>query len=132
MTPDLRDILHTPYELGGRTVGVGIDCLGVVGAIAHRRGMAPPDGWPSIRAAWERGEIDSASGFPPGWTAVLEVPAPTQWCDGDVLLFQEPYPWCSIVDGGHVWSASHLQGSAYCVPLYRWRTMPTELWRWMP
>ena len=129
MTPELRDILHTPYKLGGRAVGTGIDCLGVVGEIARRRGLPSPDGWPSIRDAWERGEIDSASGFPPGWR---QVEPPCELCDHDVLLFFHPVPWCAIVDDGYVWSASHLQGSAYCVPAFRWRTVPSEVWRWSP
>jgi len=129
MTADLRDILHTPYELGGRTPGIGLDCLGVVGEIARRRGMAPPDGWPSIRDAWEHDEIEASTGFPPGWVKQDPVVGVE---DGDVLLFFEPHAWCSIVDGGMLWSASHEQGSCFCMPLFRLRRKPIEVWRWQP
>jgi cell wall-associated NlpC family hydrolase len=130
MSPDMRDILHTPYVLGGRVIGTGLDCLGVVGAIAQRRGVPPPDGWPSIRAAWEQGKLPTASGFPAGWH---RQPEDVVLADGDVLLFFGPgHPWCAIIDGGHLWSSSAAVGGAYCMPLSRWHRDPNEVWRWQP
>lgn len=130
MSADLRDVLHTPYQLGGRSVGVGLDCLGACGEIARRRGRPAPDGWPSIRAAWERGEIDSASGFPAGW---VKQPDGVALQDGDFLLyFGVGHPWCAIVDGGNVYSSSSEVGSGYCLPLHRWRRPADEVWRFQP
>lgn len=126
-TAEFRDLLATPYALGGRTIGVGIDCLGIVGEIARRRGIPAPDGWPSIRAAWQRGEIDAATGFPAGWRRVHDCGLVFE--ELDVLLFFSPHPWCAIVDGGRLWSASELQGSAYCLPLSRLHRDPDEVWR---
>ena len=127
MTADLRDILHTPYELGGRTVGVGIDCLGTVAEVARRRGLPPPDGWPSIRDAWQRGEIATATGFPAGWR---RQPAGTALQDLDVLLFfSGDHPWCAIVDGGMVVTA-HPKTGPHARPLNRWRLAPAEVWRY--
>lgn len=126
MTADLRDVLRSPYKLGGRIVGAELDCLGVVGEIARRRGLPPPDGWPSIRAAWERGELDAAGGFPFGWS---RVSAPFTLQDGDVLVWFGPHPWCAIVHDGRVWSANAEVGSAYAVDLQRWRRPPAEVWR---
>jgi hypothetical protein len=130
MSADLRDVLHTPYELGGRTVGVGLDCLGVVGEIARRRHLPVPDGWPTIRRAWELGELPTATGFPPGW---VRMPAGVVLRDFDVLLFFGPsHPWCAIIDFDRVWSASAEIGSPYAIPLARWRTPPAEVWRYCP
>lgn len=126
---DLRDILRTPYALGGRVVGASIDCLGVVGEVARRRGLPPPDGWPQIRQAWERGDLPSGTGFPAGWVRCL-ADGPLQ--DGDVLLFFGAHPWCAIVHRGLVVSASASVGSAYSVPLHRWKKAPAEVWRWCP
>lgn len=123
----MRDILHTPYALGGREIGAGLDCLGVVNAIAARRGLPPPDGWPSIRAAWERGELATATGFPAGWRRQWHL---GEFHDGDVLLYHGPgHPWAAIVHAGCVWSSSEDVGSAYCMPVSRWRRPPDELWR---
>jgi cell wall-associated NlpC family hydrolase len=83
----MRDVLHTPYVLGGREIGAGLDCLGVVSIIARRRGLPPPDGWPSIRAAWERGELPTATGFPIGWRRQQPI---RDLRDGDVLLYFGP------------------------------------------
>lgn len=129
MTADLRDILHTPYELGGRTVGVKIDCLGVAREICRRRGRPPPEGTQAILDAWSRGEIESATGFPAGW----KKQDPTERArDGDVFLFFEPQAWCGIIDGGQFWSASAETGFAYCMPLFRMQRAPDEVWRWQP
>lgn len=126
MTADLQDILRTPYVLGGRTIGVELDCLGVTGAVAARRGMPPPDGWASIQASWARGEIDAASGFPPGWT---RQPPGTGLQNGDVLVYvRGGVPGCAIVDSGMVMTSSPATG-AYACPLRRWPIPPQEVWR---
>lgn len=126
MTSDLRDILTSPFVRGGRLVGVALDCLGVVGAVAARRGLPPPDGWASIKAAWERGELAAASGFPAGWT---RQPPGTPLQNGDVLVYvRSGWPGCAIVDGDMVLTSSPGTG-AYACPLRRWQIPPQEVWR---
>jgi hypothetical protein len=129
MSADLRDILHTPYKLGGRTVGVELDCLGVVGELARRRGWPPPDGWPSIRDAWESGVIDAASGFPAGWR---RQPKDAALADGDVLVFiHRGRQGCAMVHRGYIASAAPVIG-CYFLPIDRWEIEPAEVWRWQP
>ncbi len=124
---DLRDILHTPYRLGGRLVGIELDCLGVVGEVARRRGLPPPDGWPSIRRDWEQGRIETASGFPAGW---VRQPMPCALQDGDVLVFVVGHrPGCAIVHDGWVVTAEPGRG-VYRTDLSRWNIAPAEVWRW--
>lgn len=126
MTADIRDILHTPYELGGRTVGLALDCLGAVGSIARRRGLPPPDGWPSMADAWRRGDLVAATGFPAGW---VRQPPATTLLEGDVLVFvRAQRAGCAIVHGGMVVSADPRLG-VYCTPLDRWGIAPAEVWR---
>ena len=128
MIAELRDILTSPFVRGGRRVGTALDCLGLVGAIAARRGLPPPDGWASIRAKWLRGELDVASGFPDGW----ERQAPgTTLRDGDVLVYvRGGVPGCAIVDSGHVCTTSPDTGG-YACPLHRWSLPPSEVWRFV-
>ena len=128
MTADLRDILTSPWERGGRQIGTALDCLGVVGAVAARRGLPPPDGWASIRAAWERGELDAASGFPAGWQ---RQPPGTPLKNGDVLVYvRGGVPGCAIVDSDMVLTSSPGTG-AYACPLRRWPVPPQEVWRFV-
>jgi len=129
MSADIRDILHTPYRFGGRTVGVEIDCLGVVSELARRRGLPAPDGWPSIREDWERGRVEAATGFPAGWQR--QAP-PHQLQDGDVLVFlRGGRAGCAIVHDGLVATAEPGLGP-YCTPLARWSIPPAEVWRFAP
>lgn len=127
VTPDsLRDLLRTPYRLGGREVGQGIDCLGTVLEIADRMGLPAIDPWANIAAAWTTGTLDTSSGFPAGW---LRIAATATLQDGDVLLYFEQHPWSAIVCAGHVWTASENAGRVICVPLARWTQQPAEVWR---
>jgi hypothetical protein len=121
-----EDLLHSRYELGARLPGVALDCLGVVGEIARRRGLPPPDGWPSLRESWLQGRLDTSSGFPHGWE---RQPEGTGVVDLDVLLFvRRGRPGCAIVDRGRVWTAEPLIGVT-CVPIHRWAIAHHELWR---
>ena len=122
----MRDILHTPYKLGGRTVGAELDCLGVVGEIARRRGLPAPDGWPSIVRAVAHGQ--AATGFPIGWARVTPIP---QLQDGDVLVLPGLHPGCAIVPEGRVWTARPEAG-VHAVPIERWAQTPSEVWRFCP
>lgn len=130
MIADLREILRTPYDLDGDTVGIGLSCFGAVRAVARLRGIPrPPDGWESIRAAWLRGDVETASGFPEGWR---RHPGGTTIEDGDVLVYmRDGRPGCAIVHNGAVVTANPERG-VHRVPLDRWRTAPSEVWRWQP
>ena len=124
---DLRALLRTPYREGGRDVGLGIDCLGVVVEIARHLGLPLGDPWREIEAAWRNGTLDTASGFPAGWQRIgsrIE-----QLRDGDVLLFYGVHPWSAIVYNEHVWSADAQVGGVFCRPLSRWSANPAEVWR---
>lgn len=120
---DVSDIMRTPYVLGGRTVGEAIDCLGVVGEVARRRGLPAPDGWPSILRAVAKG--DAATGFPPGWARLADG---EQWCDGDVLVLPGAHPGCAIINDGFVLTARPGAG-VHAVLLYRWSQKPSQVWR---
>lgn len=122
----MRDLLATPYKLGGRTVGAELDCLGVVGEIARRRGLPAPDGWPSIVRAVAEGAV--ATGFPIGWARVTPIP---QMQDGDVLVLPGLHPGCAIVHEGRVWTARPEAG-VHAVPIERWGQAPSEVWRFCP
>ena len=126
MTADMRDVLHTPYVLGGRTVGIELDCLGVVGEVARRRGLPAPDGWPSILKAMKEGRV--ASGFPPGWR---RQSPPFRLQDGDVLVLPGDHPGCAIVHGGRVYTA-HPDAGVHAIALSRWNRAASEVWRFEP
>lgn len=121
-----RRLLATPYRLGGRTVGEGIDCLGVVLVLCTDLGLPLPDPWTQLRAAWRSGTVDTASGFPAGWTRVQGQQPAT----GDVLLYHGEHPWAAIVADGMVWSADAYVGGPYCKPLVAWKLTPIEVWRY--
>ncbi|MBL8752276.1 MAG: hypothetical protein JNK15_03160 [Planctomycetes bacterium] len=124
----LEQILRTRYAIDGDEVGVALSCLGAVRAVARLRGLPPPDGWLSIRAAWERGEVETASGFPAGW---VRQPAGAQLLDGDVLVFQRAgRQGCGIVHEGWVVTADTAPG-VYRLPLSRWSIAPAEVWRFV-
>lgn len=125
-TEQLRDVLRTPYQERGRTVGVGLDCLGTVLEIASRMGLPAIDPWASIEEAWRTGKLDTASGFPDGW---FRIAAEAAREDGDVLLFFEHHPWAAIVCAGHVWSADARLGRVWCRSLATWTKQPAEVWR---
>lgn len=127
MTHEHADLMASRYALGARAPGEAIDCLGLVGEIARRRGLPPPDGWPSIRESWLQGRLDTATGFPEGWAR--QEPGTTVR-DLDVLLFvRRGRPGCAIVDRGLVWTAEPGAGVT-ATPLNRWAVAHSELWRW--
>lgn len=125
-TEQRRRLLGTPYVESGREPGVGIDCLGVVLYLCTLKGLPAPDPWPQIQAAWRRGDLSTASGFPPGWSRVTDGAI----TEGDVLLFFGRHPWSAIVFDGYVWSAHPEVGTPYCRPLIRWLKKPAETWRY--
>lgn len=119
-----EDILRTPYKLGGRTVGVELDCLGTVEEIARRRGVPAPGGWPDILKAVAEGR--TATGFPEGWCRVLP---PVRLRDGDVMVLPGDHPGCAIVHEGRVFTARPEAG-VHAVLLHRWSQTPSEVWRY--
>lgn len=124
---NLDDVRRTPYVLGGRAPGQGLDCLGTVLVIARRMGLCAPDPWQQILEAWELGGAVT-SGFPSCWFRLTDG-APV--LDGDVLLFFTSHPWSAIVCAGNVWSADPSVG-VYCRPLARWERRAAEVWRHDP
>lgn len=125
---DMSDVLRTPYVLGGRVLGQAGDCLLATTTGAARTVGCGPDPWPQIRAAWERGDLQTCTGFPQCWA---RMPAGTPLRDGDVLLFYGAHPWSAVVVNGHVYTADE-QAGAYCRPLTRWSKKPAEIWRHDP
>lgn len=126
---DFADILRTPYLLGGRTIGHGLDCLGVVLIIAQRIGLPLPDPWVSIRAAWLAGSLAPASGFPTGWVRLTDHRALRT---GDVLLTFGQHAGAAIVVEGRAWSANPDVGSAFALDVHRLPRPPAEVWRHDP
>lgn len=121
-------LLTLSYRIGGRGADGTIDCLGVVLALAARRGMAClVDPWTTIREAWLAGRFDP-SGFPPCWARAAEGAA---LLDLDVLLMLGEHPWSAIVDGGMVWTA-HPDAGVYATPVRRWSHAVVEHWRHDP
>lgn len=131
MPIDMSDVLRTPYVRGGRVLGKEGDCLLATLTGTQRTVHCGPDPWPAIRAAWERGDLQTCTGFPPCWS---RMPAGTRLQslrDGDVLLFYGAHPWSAVVVDGHVYTADE-QAGAYCRPLARWNKQPAEIWRHDP
>lgn len=121
-----RRLLGTPYELGGRVPGVGIDCLGVVLWILKERGQQIPDPWETLRAQYaDPGESCAQNGLPAGWRR-LEEGEPLR--DGDVLLGFHAHHWSAVVHEGHVWTAKPGTG-VWSRPVNRWSMRPREVWR---
>jgi hypothetical protein len=123
---DLADVLRTPYVLGGREPGVGLDCLGTVIEIARRRNLCAPDPWRAILDAWGRGTLEARTGFPPCWQRQIDG---EPIYDDDVLLFYGAHQWCAIVIDGWLWSADEKVGTVYRVPVSRLPRWPNEVWR---
>lgn len=124
----MRDVLRTPYRLGGRELGKAGDCLLATIVGASRVCGCAPDPWASIRADWEAGRLQTSTGFPSCWFRQAEAVAMR---DGDVLLFYGRHPWSAVVVNSHVYSADEEAG-AYCRPLVRWTKKPAEVWRHDP
>lgn len=126
MTSDLADLLATPYERGGTTVGKGLDCYHVTCELVRRRGWPPPDGLPLIYKALLNGE--RPSGFPAGWISVSHG-EPIR--DGDVLLGYGANPWAAFVHRGYIVSANPQIG-VFATPVMRWKARASEIWRYVP
>ena len=86
---NLADVRRTPYVLGGREPGRGLDCLGTVLVVASRMGLCAPDPWQAIAEAWEQKQLHVPSGFPACWFRVTDS-QPLR--EGDVLLFYGLHP----------------------------------------
>jgi hypothetical protein len=125
MNADLRrKLLRTPYELGGRQIGAGIDCLGVVLFVLEQRGEGIPDPWETLARHYrEPGQSPGDAGFPEGWRR-----GDPPFRDGDVLLFFGEHHWSAIVHDGFVWS-SHPSPGTWSRPLNRFSKTPQEVWR---
>lgn len=116
-TPILPDELRrAPWVEGGRDAN-GIDCLGVVLAVALRLGLNLTDPWK--RAV--------GNGFPDDW---VRVDHDGKRSDGDVWLWHQPRPHVAIVADGMVVTAREPQG-VVALPPERMRRAD-EVWRRMP
>lgn len=125
MTQLVADLLAVPYRMGGRDPATGLDCLGLVGLLALRRGLPWQDPWLLIAAAWERGEWCPPSGFLPGWR---RVDRSAELLEDDVLLTQAAHHGCAFVHAGHLWTTNPHVGHPFGVPLHRKRPH-LEVWR---
>lgn len=77
-----REYLGTPFKHQGRLKGVGIDCIGVVMDIAHRRGLTDYDRTNYTRETVP-GELEAALDF-------LFVRVRRQPRAADIVLFEDP------------------------------------------
>lgn len=122
----LDDVRRTPYVLGGRVPGEGLDCYGVVLVLASRLGLPAPDCWASIRQAWEAGTMSAASGFPEGWD---RVPADGGLLEGDVVVLEgPPHQSCGIVVGSRIWTAAPTLG-VYSRDVGAFAGCVSQVWR---
>lgn len=123
------DILASRYRLGGRQVGAWLDCYGTAIEVVRRLGLCVEDQWALLRRDWLAGRIDAHTGLPSCWVRTADS---RRLSEGDLLLYYGQHPWVAAVAHGHVWSADASLGAAYCLPVWRWRRVPAEVWRHDP
>jgi cell wall-associated NlpC family hydrolase len=123
---DWRDILATPYRIGGRTLGVGIDCYGVTLEVARRIGVCLEDDRERMLRAFRDGEHSPTGFFPPCWRRLA---APLRLQHGDGLLWTTGFPHCGIVANGYLWSADAALRSPYAKRADNVSLRGVEVWR---
>lgn len=119
-----RELMRTPFLRGGRQLGVGIDCLGVVLHKLAEWGMPVLDPWAEVAAQWRRGELEPGHLMPDGWRLVQDQPR-----DGDVVFFGTDRLGVGFVEAGMVWTA--VEGVGVLRQALHVRPM-TQVWRWCP
>lgn len=120
---DAQQLLGTRFVLGGRKVGAGIDCFGVVIELARTRGVEWPDPWRQLEEDWKAGRVAPGSGFPPGWAEVSDRPR-----DDDVVLMGDDLSGFGYVLDGYVWTASPRAG-VHRLPIDRAAAAIRQTWR---
>lgn len=123
MMHSTAQLLGTPYVRGGRQVGIGLDCLGVVLEMARARGVDAQDPWHLLEQNWNCGVREPGTGFPPGWRQVADAPQ-----DDDVVLLRTDLGGVGYVLDGYVWTASRHAG-VHRLPLHRARMVVSQVWR---
>jgi hypothetical protein len=122
-----RELLRTPFARGGRQVGRGLDCLGVVCAQLGRRGVDFPDPWQQLAASWQAGEpLDVGPLMPAGWRRLGELERPR---DLDVVFLDAARASIGLVEDGRVWTATD-EGGVLRLPLERCKV--AQAWRRCP
>lgn len=116
-----RDLMRTPFRRGGRVVGEGIDCLGVVLHKLRERGLPALDPWGEVERQWQRGRLAPDDLMPAGWHLVHDQPQ-----DGDVVFFGPRRLGVGFVEAGFVWTA-HEGAGVVRTPLHQCR--PVQVWR---
>lgn len=100
---DDAQLLATPFERGGRRIGHGIDCAGVVLHKLAQLGLPAFDPWAAIADRWAAGQLHELDGlFPPGWSRCADG---EQLRDGDLLLFGANRMGVALVQDGVAWTA---------------------------
>lgn len=116
----------TPYVWGGREIGVGLDCLGVVLCILRDHfGYVVPDPWLSMTSEAAAGRGPGA-GLPTSWFRVAEC---GDLRSGDVVLYFGSHPGCGVVVDGRTWSTTPHVGRPFSVPVDRDARRVVEVWR---
>lgn len=117
--PILPDELRrAPWVQGGRDAS-GLDCLGVVLAVAQRLGLNLVDPWAHAEH----------TGFPADWARISGLDA-VEPRTGDVWLWHSPRPHVGIVVDGVIVTSRERQG-VVAMPPMRCKP-PDEVWRRQP
>lgn len=126
--PSVREIesllLRTPYVEGGRSLGEGLDCVGVVLVVAFHLGLHLVDPWEQLACDYHDGLKDPGSCFPPGWC----ITGDDRCRDGDVLVSDTGV---AIAVDGYAWTA-HRNHGVYRRPAGDVLRQARELWRFRP
>ena len=121
-----RELLRTPFERGGRELGVGIDCAGVARAILARAGVEFPDPWDVLAQQWRKGQLDAESIMPADW---YRLPAAAPLRNLDLAFLDAERLSVGVVLGGHLWTATEAGGVvrlpvSRCAVAQAWRRAP--------
>jgi len=132
---DLLHLLSIEWKEGGRSVGEGLDCLGVTCEAARIRGIPYVDPWQQCKERWLAGERDARQlfEFPEGW--VQTWPTSPVVVENAVVIFSL---FETDVVPGHIGFAiatnqiltSREGAGVYVHPIQRIRSQIVEVWEY--
>ena len=119
---EARNWVGTPWRHQGRLIGVGTDCLGLVGGIAVRLGLVPSDRWTTDPVFAGYGRVPVPEQLLGGCANYLDVVRKQETNLGDVLVMsfsKEKHPQ-------HFAIVSRLEPMMYIIHAYAQRRMVVE------